>query len=238
MHALCQPGEAARFANWFPLFNHDTKKSLLSAEFARELDGHATESIFAEQLARTDATSPLNRMLYVDTKLWLSDFLLLRGDKLSMAHSLEARVPLLDHKLAEFAALLPPHLKLNRLTRKYLLKKVGQTMLPPEIVSRKKQGFPIPIATWFRQEARPFMRELLSPTAMKKRGLFDVAYVDGLFKEHETGFADHSSLLWGLASLEIWHRQFIDSRPGSDWALSQAPSVNLTGTSQEYTYES
>lgn len=230
MHALCQPDEAARFTNWFPLFNHDTKKSLLSAEFARELDGHATESIFAEQLAHTDATSPLNRMLYVDTKLWLSDFLLLRGDKLSMAHSLEARVPLLDHKLAEFAASLPPHLKLNRLTRKYLLKKVGKTMLPPEIVSRKKQGFPIPIAQWFRQEARPFMRELLSPTAIKKRGLFDVAYVDGLLKEHKTGFADHSSLLWGLASLEIWHRQFIDSRSSPDQVDNRVLSLSSAST--------
>jgi asparagine synthase (glutamine-hydrolysing) len=158
---------------------------------------------------------PLNRMLYVDTKLWLPDDLLARGDKMSMAASLEARIPLLDHKLVEFAASLPPHLKLRRLTRKYLLKKVARRWLPGEIIDRKKEGFPMPFSVWFRKEARSFVRDLLSPSLVRKRGLFNVEYVQKLLDQHESGAADHAALLWGLLSVELWHRAFLDSTPSS-----------------------
>jgi len=152
-------------------------------------------------------------MLYVDTKLWLPDDLLARGDKTSMAASLEARVPLLDHKLVEFAASLPPHLKLKGLKRKYLLKKVGRAWLPPEIIARKKKGFPMPITLWFRKEARTFLRDALSAGVLRRRGLFNPPFVEKLLTEHEKGFADHGSLLWGLLNIELWQRLFIDSRP-------------------------
>jgi asparagine synthase (glutamine-hydrolysing) len=151
-------------------------------------------------------------MLYVDTKLWLPDDLLARGDKTSMAASLEARVPLLDHKLVEFAASLPPQLKVKGLTRKYLLRKVSQALLPPEIIGRKKKGFPMPMSLWFRKEARSFLRDALSPSALQRRGFFNPAFLEKLLREHETGFADHGSILWGLLSVELWHRVFLDSR--------------------------
>jgi asparagine synthase (glutamine-hydrolysing) len=211
LYALCQPDEIARFTNWFPLFNQDMKAALLGSALKKRLNGASTHDVFAEHLALTDATRPLNRMLYTDTKLWLPDFLLLRGDKLTMAASLEARVPLLDHKLVEFAATLPPHLKLNQLTHKYLLKQVSRKWLPNEIVDRKKQGFPIPIPVWFRQDARSFVRDILTSDTIRRRGLFDANYVETLLSEHESGFANHAFLLWGLISLELWHRQFIDT---------------------------
>lgn len=215
LYALCQLDETIRFTNWFPLFNHDRKRAVLSADLKQELNCTAADHAFAQQLARTNATEPLNRMLYVDTKLWLPDYLLLRGDKLSMATSLEARVPILDHKLVEFAASLPPNLKLRLLTRKYLLKKVSRTLLPAEIIDRKKKGFPIPISKWLKNEARPFVRDLLSPATIRRRGLFDLGYVEKMLDEYESGFADHSHLLWGLISVELWHRCFIDSlHPG------------------------
>jgi asparagine synthase (glutamine-hydrolysing) len=128
-----------------------------------------------------------------------------------MACSLEARVPLLDHTLVEFAASLPPHLKLRGLKRKYLLKKVSRRYLPPEIVDRKKQGFPIPISSWLRHDARSYMGELLSPEVIRRRGLLEARHVSRLLAEHESGFADHGTLLWGLMNLELWHRMFIDS---------------------------
>ncbi|MGB7848248.1 MAG: asparagine synthase C-terminal domain-containing protein, partial [Candidatus Acidiferrum sp.] len=146
------------------------------------------------------------------TKLWLPDLLLARGDKMTMAVSLEARVPLLDHKLVEFAASLPQNMKVKGLTRKYLLKKASRRWLPSEIINRKKQGFPIPISLWLRNEARSFMRDVLSPAALKRRGLFNLPFVEKLIKQHETGFADNSSLLWGLMSVELWHRVFVDSQ--------------------------
>jgi asparagine synthase (glutamine-hydrolysing) len=215
LFALCQADEATRFTNWVPLFNREMRASLLSDQFKRALPDTSTEAIFAKHLAATDATHPLHRMLYVDTKLWLPDDLLARGDKTSMASSLEARVPLLDHKLVEFAASLPPHMKLKGLTRKYLLKKVARRWLPAEVVDRKKEGFPMPFSIWFRKEARGFVRDLLSPATIKRRGFFDAAYIEKLLQQHEAGVADHGSLLWGLLSVELWHRIFLDSAPTS-----------------------
>lgn len=212
LYALCQPNEVMRLVNWFPLFNSEMKQALLLQDLKQSLNGHDAHDVFAEHLARTDATDPLNRMLYVDTKLWLPDDLLARGDKTSMAASLEARVPLLDHKLVEFAASLPQHLKVNALTRKYLLKKVSGAWLPPEIIRRKKKGFPMPTSMWFRKEARSFVRDVLSPAALRRRGLFNPHFVEKLLSEHEKGFADHGSLLWGLLSVELWQRLFMDSQ--------------------------
>jgi len=189
----------------------------MTPELTRALNGNSAEAVFGRQLMQTDAAIPLNRMLYVDTKFWLPDYLLLRGDKLSMAASLEARLPLLDHKLVEFAASLPPELKLKGSMHKYLLKKVSRKWLPTEIVDRKKAGFPIPIADWFRNQARPFVHDMLSPTALQRRGLFDVNYVSRLVAEHDSGFADHCVLLWGLISVEIWYRIFVDAQPRQSW---------------------
>jgi asparagine synthase (glutamine-hydrolysing) len=212
LYALSQDDEAARFVNWFPLYNTELKRALLSEDLKESLQDCSTNSVFEELLTRTNATDPLNRMLYVDTKLWLPDLLLARGDKTSMAVSLEARVPLLDHKLVEFAASLPQNMKLKGLARKYLLKKVSSRWLPPEIIHRKKQGFPMPLSLWLRNEARSFVRDVLSPSALRRRGLFNPSFVEKLIQQHENGFADHSSLLWGLMSMELWQRVFMDSR--------------------------
>ncbi len=213
LRALCQSEEAARLVHWFTLFNADMKAQLLSEELKSQLNGACVNRVFAQQLTQTNAIDPLSRMLYVDTKLWLPDDLLARGDKTSMAASIEARVPLLDHKLVEFAASLPPHLKLKRMTRKYLLKKVSRAWLPEQIIARKKKGFPVPFSFWFRGEARPFVRDILSDTAVRRRGLFEPDYVDRLLNEHESGFADHGSHIWGLLSVELWYRLYIDSSP-------------------------
>jgi len=207
INALTIRNEAQRFANWFPMFNDDAKQQLLSEQFANLHVGAG--SIFAEHLSDCDATAPLDRMLYVDSKLWLPDYLLLRGDKLTMANSLEARVPLLDHKLVEFAARLPASMKLRGSQRKYLLKQVARRLLPTEIIDRKKQGFPIPIERWLRKEAKPMMQDLLSTETIARRGLFDSSFVERLIREHVSGYADHSTELWGLMSLEMWTRKFI-----------------------------
>jgi asparagine synthase (glutamine-hydrolysing) len=212
LYALSQPEEATRFVNWFPLFNSEMKQALLSEDLKDSLRGHDVDSVFGQHLACTDASAPLNRMLYVDTKLWLPDLLLARGDKMSMAVSLEARVPLLDHKLVEFAATLPENLKVKGLVRKYLLKKVSRRWLPSEIIDRKKQGFPMPSSLWLRKEARSFVRDVLSPSALRRRGLFDPIFVGKLIEQHESGFADYGALLWGLMSVELWQNVFMDSR--------------------------
>jgi asparagine synthase (glutamine-hydrolysing) len=213
LYALCQPTETSRLVNWFPLFNPEMKSALLTQEVRAALNGSCAEQVFADHLKRTDATDPLSRMLYLDITLWLPDDLLARGDKTSMAASIEARVPLLDHKLVEFAATLPPHLKVRRLARKYLLKQVSRAWLPPQIIRRKKQGFPIPLGPWFRQEARPFVRDVLSPRAVRRRGLFNPQFVQALINRNERGESECGAWLWALVNVELWYRQFIDGSP-------------------------
>jgi asparagine synthase (glutamine-hydrolysing) len=209
--ALCQRDELTRLANWFPLFDRTRKPFLLNEELFHQLADPYAEEVFRSQLDGTDTNEWLSRMLYVDTKLWLPDDLLARGDKTSMAASLEGRVPLLDHKLVEFAASLPPDMKVRRLARKYLLKKVARKWLPAEVINRKKEGFPMPFSLWFRKECRPFVHDLLSPETVKRRGLFNSAYIQALLNEHDAGTADHGNLLWGLMSVELWYRAFLDS---------------------------
>ena len=207
--ALTIKDEATRFANWFPMLSDDMKRELLTGPMT-ELKAGAAD-IFRQCLDRTDATESLDRMLYIDSKLWLPDFLLLRGDKLTMANSLEARVPLLDHKLVEFAASLPTNMKLRGHSRKFLLKKAGGTLLPKSIIDRKKQGFTIPIDRWLRNEARELVNEMLGPEIIRRRGLFHPAYVSKLTREHESGYIDHSKEIWGLVSVEMWMRKFVDA---------------------------
>lgn len=211
LYALCQSDEAARMSNWFPLCNTEQKAALLTDEVQRAVSSGVTEGLFGRLLAQSSAVSPLHRMLYVDTKHWLPDDLLARGDKMSMAVSLEARVPLLDHRLTEFAAALPPHFKVRGLTRKYLLKKVSRRWLPPQIIRRKKQGFPIPMSDWFRGDARSFLWDHLSPATVRRRGLLHPKTVETLLQQHDAGFADHGPVLWGLLNLELWHRLFLDA---------------------------
>jgi len=210
LQAWCEPQEVTRLTKWFPLLNSEMKSQLMSEELKRNLDGASPEQVFAQQLARTDAADTLSRMLYVDTKLFLPDALLARGDKASMAASVEARVPLLDHKLVEFAASLPPGLKLKGLTRKYLLKKVARAFLPARVIDRKKEGFPTPLGVWFRKEARSFLRDTLSLSAVARRGLFNPKYVQKLLDDHDCNRGDYAGLLWALIQVELWYRMFID----------------------------
>jgi asparagine synthase (glutamine-hydrolysing) len=210
LYALCQPGEERRFASWFQLMTPEMRAGLVSGALGDAVARTAPETLFADALRRADGTDPIDRMLYVDTKLWLPDDLLARGDKMSMAASLEARVPLLDHRLVEFAAALPADLKVRHLSRKYLLKQVARDLLPEPILSRSKKGFPIPMGRWLRGEAREFCRDLLAPDAVRRRGLFSPAAIDRLLAEHEAGDGRHGAVLWALISVELWHRAFVD----------------------------
>ena len=210
LYALCQPAEDSRLATWFALMHPEARAELATGELAAAVAGTPPAALFAEPLRRTDATEPINRMLYVDTKLWLPDDLLARGDKMSMATSLEARVPLLDHHVVEFAAGLPAALKVKGLQRKYLLKRAVRDLLPEPILTRAKKGFPVPISEWLRGDARAFCHDLLAPATVRRRGLLDAGAVARMLGEHDSGAADHGSALWALISLELWHRAYVD----------------------------
>jgi asparagine synthase (glutamine-hydrolysing) len=203
--------EAERLAAWFAGFAGAERLRLLSPAL-REHDGLAAAA-FARALAETRAQRPLDRMLDVDRRLWLPDDLLMKMDKMSMAASVEARVPLLDHPLVEWAARLPARFKVRGGEGKTLLKRLARRLLPREVVDRPKVGFTVPLAPWFRGPLRELLADtLLSRTALA-RGYFDEAVLSGYLADHLAGRRDRSRELWTLLTLELWHQAYVDRVP-------------------------
>lgn len=150
-----------------------------------------------------------DRMLYSDVMTYLPGDLLVKVDRMTMAHGLEGRSPFLDHKLMELVATLPPHMKARGTRLKMLLKKIAGNWLPPKILSRKKQGFGVPLGQWFRHELRDMLHDTLSPSLLVQDGIFKEAGLLRILQEHQRGQVDHRHRIWLLLNLEIWYRTFI-----------------------------
>jgi asparagine synthase (glutamine-hydrolysing) len=166
------------------------------------------KAFIASLYARSRGWDPLSRMLYFDTKTWLVDDLLIKADRMSMATSIELRVPFLDHRLVERAAAMPPGHKLRRGETKFVLKRVMQGLLPDRIVRRRKMGFPTPLDLMFRGDLFDYASDLLSSRRALERGYFRRSEVERLLKQHRTGGAVHHREIWQLVVLEEWHRSF------------------------------
>ena len=143
----------------------------------------------------------------------LPNDILVKMDRMAMANSLEVRSPLLDHKVIEFAASLPPDLKYRNGTSKYLLKRYAERRAPASAIHRPKMGFSIPLAAWLRGELRLSAEDLLLSERALERGYFERERVLGLWQQHQSRVRDHSHHLWALMMLEMWHRLFIDQAP-------------------------
>lgn len=152
---------------------------------------------------------PVDRMLCADTMTYLPGDLLVKVDRMTMAHGLEGRSPLLDHKVLEFAARLPGSGKIRGSQLKFYLKRLGEELLPRQVLHRPKQGFGVPIGPWFRGELKGWVTESLRETAVVRDGLLEGAEVDRFVQEHTSGSADHGHRLWSLLCLENWYRLFI-----------------------------
>jgi asparagine synthase (glutamine-hydrolysing) len=153
----------------------------------------------------------LSSLQYLDTKLYLANDILTKVDRMSMAHSIEARVPLLDHKLVEFAATIPPELKLRGNTTKYIFKKAMEGILPKDILYRPKRGFAVPLSRWFRGQLNGYVRDLLLDSTSRQRGIFNPNYVERLLRLHENG-RDMDLQLWTMITFELWCRRFLHRR--------------------------
>jgi len=176
---------------------------------------------FSDALRSSDPTLPvlarlgedrddlLNRQLFADFKLFLSDDILVKVDRMSMATSLEARAPFLDRDVIELAFRMPGHLKLRGGTRKYVLKKAMEGVLPERILHRQKEGFSIPMKNWLRRELRPLMDELLSQERVVSRGLFEWSEVERLVREHVEGRGNHAHQLFPLMVFERWAEEYL-----------------------------
>jgi asparagine synthase (glutamine-hydrolysing) len=147
-----------------------------------------------------------------DIDSYLVDDILVKVDRMTMATSLEARAPLLDHELLEFSARLPFGLKSRDGKGKYLLRKVAAQLLPPSCLQKRKQGFAIPLARWFRHEFKPLMHDVLSSRAFRERGVYNVVGIEACFNEHLSGRHDFSELLWLVLTYEMWARIYVDAR--------------------------
>jgi len=201
-----------RYQRWVGYLPRQQRAGLYTPEFQAQLTGHQAEGWLLgiwEGVTREGLES-LDRMLAVDVESYLPNDLLVKMDIATMANSLEARSPFLDHKVMEFCARLPCNYKLSGLTLKYLLKKAGARLLPPETRKRRKMGFGVPVAHWMRGELRPWVEDvLLSPRALK-RGYFEPEALRQLVWAHLDGRQEQSFELWALLWLELWHREFID----------------------------
>jgi asparagine synthase (glutamine-hydrolysing) len=160
---------------------------------------------------RPDIADPMERILAGDMATYLSDDIMVKVDRMSMAVSLEGRAPLLDHQLIEFVGRIPYQYKLRDGTGKYLLKQVAADLLPPGILQKRKQGFAIPIAKWLRTDLKELMSDTLSDRSFRERGVFNESGVRSLVSEHLAGQRDHSEPLWLLLTYEMWARRFLDS---------------------------
>jgi asparagine synthase (glutamine-hydrolysing) len=209
-HLGLSPDQACARKHGYQQFDDASKRALYSGDLAtatRDADPFAS---FRDAYAACRSTDPLDRVMYVDVKTYLTDDILTKVDKMSMAVSLEARVPLLDHKLLEFAARVPSSLKFNQGTSKYLLRKVLDRRVPRSLVSGPKHGFTAPIGEWLRGPLKGLATELLLDGRLRQRGLFNGPAIGRLWDDHLNGRRDHRHRLWSLIMLELWFRQFAD----------------------------
>jgi len=186
---------------------------LYSGDFAAASDKDFATRPMQRIMASSKNFGLINRMLYVDTKSSLPDDLLLKADKMTMANSIELRVPFLDHKLLEFAASLPENLKVRGFTTKFIAKKALSSRIPEPILTRRKAGFPVPFGTWMRKELKGYVHEVLLDRTTAERGYFNTACVERLLRTNAQSGAYAKEVL-SLLTLELWHRAFLSTNAG------------------------
>lgn len=197
-------------------FSRDEKDALFTDAAKAALDDRDTVGKMLRHFNAGNAEDLVDRMLHTDLMTRMPDHLLVTVDRMSMAHSIETRAPLIDHKLVEFAATIPGAMKLKRNRLKHLLRKVSERYLPRQLIYRRKQGFSFPLGMWMRTSLRGFVEHLIATSRFVEIGMFDRAYMRGLMDEHVSGRVDHTYRLWLLVSLEFWYRLKIEETSAED----------------------
>jgi asparagine synthase (glutamine-hydrolysing) len=200
-----------RYLDSIAFFQADEKDALYSADVRRSLAGWDAEESLGAHFSRFAALPHDSRMMRFDFETYLPEDVLTKVDRMSMAHSIESRVPLLDNQVVDFAATLPAQFKIRSGRRKHVLKEAVRTLLPAGIIDRKKQGFGVPLGVWFRGGLTDVFADVLRSPRTRQRGYFEPAFVDRLMEEHLAGRRDHTLRLWQLMVFELWHRQYLDT---------------------------
>jgi asparagine synthase (glutamine-hydrolysing) len=220
--------EDGRYLDSISFFQSDEKQGLYSPQVYEALAGASAERSMARLLERFAHLPPASRMMRLDFETYLPEDVLTKVDRMSMAHSIESRVPLLDNDVIEFASTLPAAMKIQNGRRKHILKEAATGLLPDSILNRRKQGFGVPLGTWFRGGLTDVFGDVLSSPRTRQRGYFDPAFVDRLVHEHLSGRRDHTLRLWQFVVLELWHRRYVDSPHPTFTAAVFDASMNET----------
>ncbi|GAK57261.1 asparagine synthase, glutamine-hydrolyzing [Candidatus Vecturithrix granuli] len=191
------------------IFQNEPKLALLHDHIREQVQSLNSLEYMLEYLNSNNVAHFTDKMLYSDIMTYLPGDLLVKMDRMTMAHALEGRSPFLDHKLVEFVATLPAELKLQKTCLKFLLKKIGKTWLPRKILSRKKQGFGVPIGEWFKCELREMLYDTFSSSYLIQEGILKKEPIERILHEHQTGKTSHWHRIWVLLNLELWYRMFI-----------------------------
>ena len=182
------------------------------------------------RLAAVRHLPAVSRQMRLDLATYLPEDVLTKVDRMSMAHSIESRVPLLDHPLVEFALRLPLEFKIRDGERKWLLRRVAARVLPPSVLAKRKQGFGVPLGVWFRGRLREAFSDVLDSPRARQRGYLEPREVARLLREHLDGRRNHELRLWQLVMLELWHRAYLDETPaiqnGRERPLVVSSAVN------------
>lgn len=209
-------GEAL-FWNAAEVWDETTKRQLISSSYRDRLGEQSSYSVVEQHLDRIIAEKPsadfLERMIYVELKLRLAELLLMRVDKITMATSVETRVPFLDHKLVEFAMTIPRSMKVRDGENKWVLKKALENTLPHDLIYRPKVGFGLPINEWFIAGMSSFVEHAVFSSPLRQRGLFDYDFLESLWRQHLTGKVNYSFNIWSILNLSLWYEHWIERRP-------------------------
>jgi asparagine synthase (glutamine-hydrolysing) len=207
--------QTRNYAEQVKIFNAGEKDDLYSLEFMEAVGKIDSFEYLLNKFDEIDTEDLIEQLLYLDINTYLPEDLLVKMDIATMANSLEARVPFLDHQFMEFIATVPPRLKLKGTITKYILKQSFSDFLPPSILNRKKMGFGVPVARWFRKELKNYVYEVLLDSQTLNRGYFKKEGIERLLDEHVALRNDHSSKIWALLFLEVWFRVFMDGEGDS-----------------------
>jgi asparagine synthase (glutamine-hydrolysing) len=219
------------YTGWVSYFSPAMREELYTPEFRATMGGYAAEHFLDGLFSRVANAHPLDQASYVDLHSFLPHNLLRYGDRMSMAHALEVRLPYTDHRLVEFALRLPVEQKLHGRTGQYVLREAMRPLLPAEILKRPKLGLNPPLGIWLRRELAPLMDHYLSRESVERRGWFQPAAVERLVRAFQTGRRDYSLHLWALLVLEEWCRQYLDGQPAHG-AAGMGAQARFAGTAE------
>jgi asparagine synthase (glutamine-hydrolysing) len=214
----------------FSVFSRAMQQRLFTGEAREQMRETDPYRASLELIGESDSTELLDQLLSADLKTYLHE-LLMKQDQMSMAASIESRVPFLDHKLVEFAARLPVNMKLRGLTTKFILRRAMRDRLPKEILTRRKMGFPVPVGAWLRGRFSRVVDEYVLNSRSTERGIFNPGFVRELVARHRAG-ENHTERLWTLINFEIWQRRFFDGEPASSEAPWERRHPCLLGVSR------